>query len=71
MEKENPKVPTANIALTNTNLLSQGEMDALKKDNHRAYMKMILSSKGSSTDRCSSFSTVTRGTNKPETMDEI
>lgn len=40
------------------NILSQKELETLKKTNLRAYMKMVLSSKGSSTNKCSSSSTV-------------
>lgn len=34
-------------------------------------MKMVLSSKGSSIDRCSSSSTVSGGNNGPETISEV
>lgn len=46
-------------------------MDALKKNNPRAYMNMVLRSTGSSIGRCSSFSVIFGGTNGPETVDEI
>lgn len=71
MEKENPEVSTANIGSSNTNLLSQEEMDALKKANLIAYVKMLLNNKGSYTDKFSSSSNVYGGTNGPETVDEI
>lgn len=51
--------------------MSQEELDALKQINPRAYMKMVLSSKGSSTDRCSSSSIVFVGNNWPETIGEV
>lgn len=51
--------------------MSQEELVALNKTNHRAYMKMVLSSKGSSTYRCSSYSVVSRGNNGLETVDEV
>lgn len=53
------------------NILSQKELETLKKTNLRAYMKMVLSSKGSSTDKCSSSSTVFWGNIGPETLDGI
>ena len=46
-------------------------MDALKKNNPRAYMNMVLRSKGSSIDQSSSSPTVSGGNNGPETVDQI
>lgn len=58
IEKYNPKVLTAKNVTPPANPLSQEEMDALKKENPRAYTKMVLSSKGNFTDRCSSSLTI-------------
>lgn len=51
--------------------MSQEEMDALKKTYLRAYMKMVLSSNGSFTYRCSSSSTISWVNNGPETVDDV
>lgn len=54
-----------------SNILSQEEMDVLERTNPRAYMKMVLSSKGISIGRGSSSSIVSGGNNIPETVDKV
>lgn len=71
IKKETKKMSTSKPTSLPRNILSQEKTDALKKTNPHAYMKMVLSSKGSSIDRCSSSSTVSVGNNGLETIDEV
>ncbi|CAK8560350.1 unnamed protein product [Lathyrus sativus] len=71
IEKETAKTATAKPTSSPNNSLSQEELAEMKKTNPLARLKLMISTRGSSTDKCSSSSTISGGSTPLETVDGV